>query len=136
MNASPRTRLAFAWLPAALYMLLIWWLSSRSLNISIDSFPFRDKGVHAAEYGVLGVLLAHALAGTFASRSRAVLWWWAAGLTVLFGMTDEIHQAFVPGRSSDILDVVADAVGAVAGASVRLWWIRPNGTAQHEEKLG
>lgn len=136
MNLSPRIRVALAWLPAALYMLLIWWLSSRSLNIPIDSFPFRDKGVHAVEYGVLGVLLAHALAGTFALRSRAVLWWWAAGLTVLFGMTDEIHQAFVPGRSSDILDVAADAVGAVAGASVRLWLFRPNGTTPHKEKVG
>lgn len=136
MNSSPRMRFALAWLPAALYMLLIWWLSSRALNISTDSFPFRDKGAHVVEYGVLGMLVAHALAGTYPSRSRAALWWWATGLTVLFGMTDEIHQAFVPGRSSDILDVAADAVGAVAGASVRLWLIRPNGVTQHKEKLG
>lgn len=136
MNVSLRARFALAWTPAALYMLLIWWLSSQSLNIPIESFPFRDKGVHAIEYGILGVFLAHALAGTFVSRSRATLWWWATGLTVLFGMTDEIHQAFVPGRSSDILDIAADAVGAVVGATIRLWLVRTSRAAHHEENLG
>lgn len=102
-------------------MLLIWWLSSQALAISTASFPFRDKGVHAVEYGVLGALLAHALAGTFLRSTRAQLWLWAVGFTVVFGMTDEIHQAFVPGRSSDIADVMADAIGAVLGATVRLF---------------
>lgn len=114
-------RVAIAWLPAALYMLLIWWLSSQSLVISTANFPFRDKGVHAVEYGVLGVFLAHALSGTLVTLSRARLWLSAVALTVLFGMTDEIHQAFVPGRSSDVLDLAADAVGALFGATVRLF---------------
>jgi VanZ family protein len=114
-------RLVLAWLPAALYMLLIWWLSSQSLTISTVNFPFRDKGVHATEYGVLGVFLAHALSGTFIRSAPPRLWLWSVALTVLFGMSDEIHQAFVPGRSADILDLVADAVGAVMGASLRLF---------------
>ena len=37
-------------------------------------------------------------------------------LATLFGVTDEIHQYFVPGRQADVFDVVADAVGALAGA--------------------
>ncbi len=117
----PARRLVLAWLPAALYMLLIWWLSSQSLTISTANFPFRDKGVHATEYGVLGVFLAHALSGTFAGLTRARLWLWSVALTVLFGMSDEIHQAFVPGRSADVLDLAADAVGALLGATVRLF---------------
>lgn len=118
---SQRRRLILAWLPAALYMLLIWVMSSQALAISTANFPFRDKGVHAVEYGVLGLLLAHALSGTFVGAARLQLWLGSVGLTVLFGMSDEIHQAFVPGRSADILDVIADSVGAVLGASARLF---------------
>lgn len=118
---SQRRRLILAWLPAALYMLLIWVMSSQVLAISTANFPFRDKGVHALEYGVLGLLLAHALCGTLVGASRAQLWLGSVALTVLFGMSDEIHQAFVPGRSADILDVIADAVGGVLGATARLF---------------
>jgi VanZ family protein len=40
----------------------------------------------------------------------------AVALATAYGITDEVHQAFVPGRSPDPRDVVADAVGATAGA--------------------
>lgn len=113
--------MVIAWSPAVLYMLLIWWLSSQALNISTDAFPFRDKGVHVVEYGVLGGLLAHALLGTFGQFSRLRLWAWAVGLAVLWGMSDEIHQGLVPGRNADIYDVVADSIGGVIGAAVRLF---------------
>jgi VanZ family protein len=36
-------------------------------------------------------------------------------VSVLWGLSDEIHQAFVPGRSSEVADFVADVVGSVAG---------------------
>jgi VanZ family protein len=36
-------------------------------------------------------------------------------LTVLFGASDELHQAFVPGRQSTLIDVGIDAVGAFLG---------------------
>ena len=45
--------------------------------------------------------------------------WRAVGLTLLlttlYGVTDEVHQMFVPGRSTDAYDVAADAAGAVVG---------------------
>lgn len=100
-------------------MSVIWLLSSISLTLPVDSFPLRDKGLHFVEYGVLGFLVAHAAFRTWPrhhplrTASLAVL------VAVLWGLLDEIHQAFVPGRSSDVLDLVADGAGAVAGASLR-----------------
>ena len=67
------------------------------------------KIAHAAEYAVLGALLARAL------RSPRV----AVVVGVLYAVSDEVHQAFVPGRMGSPLDVAIDAVGVVAG--VVLW---------------
>jgi hypothetical protein len=77
---------------------------------------------HAAVYAVLGVLVARGLGGgalrdlSLAKASAAVL------ITTLYGVTDECHQVFVPTRSAEVLDVVADAVGALAGAGGAWAW--------------
>jgi VanZ family protein len=115
----PRMRdIALAWLPAALYMALIWLLSSGQQPVSLEAVPFHDKGVHFMEYGTLGVLLAHAMQGTLPRASRLRVLIYAALLTVSWGVLDEIHQAFVPGRMSETADVIADAIGALAGAGI------------------
>lgn len=106
------------WLPATLYMLLIWTLSSFPMVTSVEEVPFKDKGVHFVEYGVLAVLLCYALRGSFPERSlRFALFYGALG-TVLWGLLDEIHQAYVPSRSADPRDVMADVLGALLGAGV------------------
>lgn len=117
---SPRVTIALAWAPAVLYMALIWALSSTPLaNVSLAGVPFGDKGAHFVEYGVLGFLVAHAAFRTwprhhpFRTAALAVL------ITVLWAFLDEIHQAFVPGRASEALDLLADSAGALTGASAR-----------------
>lgn len=116
---SPRARTALAWAPAVAYMAVIWVMSSFShIDLPVQEFPLADKGVHAVEYGVLAVLVAYAVQQTFPARHLAR----TAIVSVLFvvgwGVLDELHQAFVPGRSSDVLDVVADAVGGTAGVAL------------------
>jgi VanZ family protein len=118
MTNAARQR-ALAWAPAGAYMLLIWGLSSMShILINLDKVPFQDKGVHFVEYGTLAVLLAHAIRGTW--RSWRVLSVFAVSVlgTTLWGLIDEIHQAFVPGRVADARDLLADGLGAVLGAFV------------------
>jgi len=65
-----------------------------------------DKVGHAAAYTVLGALLTLATGRV----------WVAVLLATLFGVTDEIHQYFVPWRAADVFDVVADGAGALTGA--------------------
>jgi VanZ family protein len=118
--ASPR-EIALAWLPAAAYMATIWVLSSMELpSFPTSLFPLRDKGVHFAEYGVLGFLVAHACLRTFPQHARARVAAFAVLCGALWGLFDEIHQAFVPGRSADALDLVADSLGVAAGTLARL----------------
>lgn len=113
---SARLRIALAWLPAAAYTLLIWYLSSQALNIAIiKRIPFQDKGVHFLEYGALCFFLVHAVTKTWPGRGAAG-YFVAMLMTVALGLLDELHQGFVPGRSSDVLDLAADAIGAAACA--------------------
>ncbi|MFK7988779.1 MAG: VanZ family protein [Sandaracinaceae bacterium] len=113
----PASEVALAWTPAVAFMGLIWMVSSFDLGeVRLSAFPFGDKGVHALEYGVLGFLVAHAASRTWPHRGLMRTMPFAVFVTVLFGLLDEIHQAFVPGRSSEVLDLVADSVGALGGA--------------------
>ena len=109
-----------AWLPAAAYMLLIWVLSSFALpSFPTAGFPLRDKGVHIVEFAVLGFLLAHACLRTFPTHPALRVALVAFMLTWAWGFFDEIHQAFVPGRSADVVDLGADAIGALIGTATR-----------------
>ena len=109
---------ALAWLPVALYTGLIWWLSSHVLDIPIIAqVPLRDRGVHMVEYGALAGLIAHAVQVTWPNRGlRGALF--AVLLAVALGLLDEVHQLFVPGRSGEILDLVADTAGACVAVGI------------------
>lgn len=73
-------------------------------------FPHMDKLVHFTEYGVLAVLLANSLWVSGIRIGRAHLS--AALICICIAMLDEWHQQFVPGRSGNALDWLADSVSA------------------------
>lgn len=99
------------WLPALLWAALIFRLSSVPVLPSPPGVS--DKLAHAVTYGVLaGACLLGATGGQWrriGPRSVRL----AIILAVIYGVSDEFHQSFVPGRTPDVLDVLADAVGAV-----------------------
>ena len=111
-------RHVIAWAPAAAYMLLIWVLSSIPQQFEFKFVPFRDKGIHFVEYGTLAALLVHAFRGSWANLRAPALFFAAWSVTVFWGLLDEIHQAFVPGRVADVRDVLADALGGLLGALI------------------
>ena len=84
----------------------------------------KDKLVHAIVFGILGFFIVGALTGT-ARVWRISRPWLAVLLVIAYGVLDEFHQHFVPGRTPDILDVLADAAGGAV--SVWLFWhfVRP-----------
>lgn len=90
----------------------------------VTSIPggFADSTAHAAEYLVLALLFLRALAG---GAWTGVTWpasLAAVALSVAYGLLDEWHQSFVPGRSSEWRDVMADAAGASLGAGAAWAW--------------
>lgn len=117
--------------PAPLIALAIVLLSSQSTLPLPQSIFGVDKIAHAIAFG--------SLAGAIALWVPARRWTapasWrficiVAAIAILYGISDEIHQSFVPGRFPSIYDVIADALGALAGAAVmralivHLPWLR------------
>ncbi|MBI5894115.1 MAG: VanZ family protein [Deltaproteobacteria bacterium] len=99
-------------------MALIFYLSSQSLEeLQLPEIWNIDKVVHFFEYGVLGVLWFRAIETREKIKSAAVI---AFTITFLYGISDEIHQYFVPNRNASVYDVIADGLGALAG----IWFYR------------
>jgi VanZ family protein len=82
------------------------------------AFKGTDKVVHAVVYGILGALCWRGarLARPHHSHARVIAV--AALIATLYGITDEFHQAFVPRRTPDWLDGVADTTGGLVGALI------------------
>ena len=101
----------YYWIPTIGYMALIFTLSSFSLNMNVLKTGF-DKVVHMFEYACLAWLFYYSLIRTtrYTYFRIGLL---ATAFTVLYGISDEIHQLFVPGRTFDIMDMVFDALGAL-----------------------
>ncbi len=107
-------RLNKFWLPVYLYAFLIFILSSipKLPQISPD-IPNLDKLLHIIEYGIFGLLLARAFENSSAQFLREKTLILTIIISCLYGITDEIHQAFVPGRESNAWDVLFDTIGAL-----------------------
>jgi VanZ family protein len=121
------------WGPVCAYAGLIFYLSAQSHpEEQLPSFVglLSDKVLHVIEYAVLGALFHRGFRWGTDSSWRS----WAVPLAILctslYGISDEVHQSFVPFRESSWLDWVADTVGAGVGAAAMarlttLWPMRP-----------
>ncbi len=113
-----RARAAFAVALAA------WCVATYVLSSQSDPEDFvgvhvalNDKVVHAVVYATGGFLAAGA-SGFLRGRRRFIA---AAAFCGLWGVSDEWHQSFVPGRESSIVDVAADVAGATIGVLASAW---------------
>jgi len=92
------------------YCNLIFWLSSQSSLPSPLLFSHQDKVIHLGAYFIMGIL-----AWRFFNdyiNSTDILICVSLSYCSLYGISDEWHQSFVPGRNADYLDWVADTLGA------------------------
>jgi VanZ family protein len=103
-------------------MMLLIYLASDTPGRELPSFGVGDllakKGGHVVGYALLALSYLHALAprGALSPQTARI----AVLLAVLYAMSDEIHQVFVPGRGAGARDVLIDAVGASLGVSLGL----------------
>ena len=127
-RSQPGTFALRALAPLAL-MALIFVLSAQpDLDSGLGTLDLiLRKLVHMAEYGLLTVLWAWALAPVLGARGELA----GAAIAFLYAITDEYHQTFVEGRHGVIADVGIDAVGI----GVALILLRYHRTARGESAI-
>lgn len=119
--AAKRSVLLTRWLVLIAYAALIFYMSSQRRPLGDFHMPFAsfDKLIHAAVYALLAGLFAWAMQAwpvvKFKTLALALL------LSTAYGLSDEWHQSFVPGRDADLMDVLADFTGALLALRL-LWW--------------
>lgn len=103
------------WVLVIAWMGLIFYLSSRSDLPTPNGLSAEVEAIlgHLTMYAVLAALVANALADSGISSVRRLIY--AFVFAVLYGVSDELHQSFVPGRNPDIFDLMVDGVGACLG---------------------
>jgi len=100
-------------LAVVFYCAFIFWESSKRIPIDVNErLPGIDKLVHAGLYGVLAALVALGMRASGRAYAPARLLLWPIAFSVLYGISDELHQAFVPGREFDPWDALANFAGA------------------------
>jgi len=110
----PSSLIARYWLPAVLYVGVIFFLSAQPRLNPPQPFPNFDKVYHWIEYTVLGLLLVRAFWAQLPGRRPLVIALIALSVGVVIGTADELFQATVPGRISSVFDLLADSIGLVA----------------------
>jgi VanZ family protein len=115
-----RARLLLLWTPVAAYMAAIFYVSA----MPIAPLPpgIDDKTGHNAAYVGLAVLAVRAVGGGLPCRVILSVAALAFAIAAGYGMLDEFHQWFVPGRSADLADWYADATGALTGIGLCWLW--------------
>lgn len=100
-------------LPAIIWMLIIFTLSSRQ-RIGVSEVYWMNfaffKSLHVIEYAILYMLILRALTSGRGGHKKHYMS--AFVLTVLYAISDEMHQTFVPTREGTVRDVGIDTIGA------------------------
>lgn len=118
-------RVIHYWAPLAAWMLVIFAASSRPRVPYQHDVP--DWFSHALVYLVLALLASRAFsAGGALDRRLAAL---VFAFCVAYGISDEWHQSFVPGRHPDAWDVLKDTIGSLGGIAAHLAWSRRTAAA-------
>lgn len=116
MSSPPSRRLHRAWVWPVVLAVGIFIASTRS-QIAEPDISHIDKVAHFGVYGLLATLLCRLGRGW-----RAAVF--ALLAASLYGISDEWHQSFTPGRSVEVADWVADTSGAALAVLLYTLWPR------------
>lgn len=97
----------------------LFWASAQEKPEIVPALNLPDKWAHFLAYGLLGTLIL---------RTR---WFWGRGtmgivmavaVASVYGICDEWHQSYVPGRYPDVMDWIADTFGALLATTLYTKW--------------
>jgi VanZ family protein len=112
-----KIKIIIAWLPVIFWCGLIFYLSSfhkiQASPVGWQDFIIR-KTAHFSEYAILFLHFYRAFKNTTKFYFKKIIWL-SFCLTVLYALSDELHQTFVSGRSGRFFDIGIDTLGALFG---------------------
>ncbi|MFZ2025252.1 MAG: VanZ family protein [Microgenomates group bacterium] len=103
------------WLPVIIWMGVIFAFSARQKIAVTDSYVLSFmffKTLHLIEYAFLYVVTYRAVKNTLGMQ-KSWIWLLPFCITVLFAITDELHQSYVPTREGKPRDAIIDMFGAM-----------------------
>jgi VanZ family protein len=113
------------WLPVILWAGVIFTFSAFT-TVKTSEIYWQDfivkKLAHIAEYAIFAVLFYRALVNSGAEKKKAG--YLAIVSALVYGITDEFHQSFTPGREPMVRDVIIDTIGGSIGIWA-LWNLLP-----------
>ena len=111
------------WMLLVCYSSAIFFMSSRGVpKVARSNVLHLDKVEHFLAYALWSWICSSALTLSWPRSAWRRTFFLAGTLGALYGATDELHQWFVPERESDLADLAADVMGALAGALAHAWW--------------
>ena len=100
-------------------------LSSQPVPEKVSAFFGMEKLMHAAAWMVLGILCFRGFQSRWCQAKPPAIIALSVAASVLFGISDEFHQSFVPSRTPDISDLFFDFLGSLVGAGIcRLFYVK------------
>ena len=106
------------WLPVIICMGFIFYVSSIPASKIPPLFPFQDIIFHLFVYSILSLFFARALKNTYGGLAPSKIILLTLIFGVFYGLTDEIHQTFVPYRNASGFDVLIDGIGSLVGSLI------------------
>ncbi|MGD8961975.1 MAG: VanZ family protein [Desulfobacterales bacterium] len=112
----------FYWLPPIIYCLAIFVQSSFPGAERMPDVRLFDKLLHFMAYALLGILFYRAYDTLLLKDNHKLLIFISIASATLYGISDEIHQYFVPFRYAEMADVVANTIGSICGVYLYHRW--------------
>jgi len=138
-TAHSQTAFMFNLIITLVYCAIIFIQSSYPAIETFPKFPYRDKFLHFLGYAFLGILFYRTFESKPFWEDIRLTMAMAMAASAVYGISDEIHQYFVPFREADAMDMAADGIGSIFGVwiyrfvTVRFtfWSNRRSGTKKY-----
>jgi len=101
------------WLPVIVYAILIFCVSSIPGQKLPNLFSGQDIFSHIVEYAILALLVNRAVKKYYPGQSYKRRFFWVFIVVIIYAMSDEFHQFFVPQREASLYDVAMDGIGII-----------------------
>ena len=101
------------------------WLFPQASEATLGGIHFWiRKAGHVTEYAILAGLTARAFRTSSVEFLRRGWFWAALTVAVVYSLSDEFHQSFVPSRGASLHDSMIDSIGGLLGVTIVWWWYR------------